>query len=84
MTASEHRLQLADLLEQVIEGKLQAFDALRQAEKWSDMPWEGNDVNAALNTLLHFHRATEIRAKKPEYDEDFRHCLRVHISQLRE
>lgn len=57
---------MADLLEQVVDGKLQAADALKQAEKWSDMPWERRDVNVAWHTLMHFHIDTDIREKNPQ------------------
>jgi hypothetical protein len=83
MANFEQRRRLADLLEQVVEGKLPVVDALKRAENWTDMPWEGNDVNAAFHSLMHFHIDGDIRAKAPEYDEDLRHSLRLHISKLR-
>jgi hypothetical protein len=66
MADSEQKRRLADLLEQVVDGKLQAADALKQAEKWSDMPWERRDVNVAWHTLMHFHIDTDIREKNPQ------------------
>jgi hypothetical protein len=83
MADSEQRHRLANLLEQVVEGKVQSAEALKQAEKWTDMPWEGNDVNVAFHALMHFHIDADIRAQDPEYDEDLRHSLRLHISKLR-
>lgn len=83
MANSEQRHRLADLLEQVVQGKLPAIDALKLAENWRDMPWEGTDVNAAFHSLMHFHIDADIRAKDSEYDEELRHGLRLQISKLR-
>ena len=61
MSPSEQRNRLADLLEQVVDGKLNAGDALRVAESWTDMPWEQRDVNVAWHTLMHFNIDEDIR-----------------------
>ena len=81
--ADEQRRRLADLLEQVLNGTVHPIDALKQAEKWQDMPSNRNDVNVALNALMQFHIHRDVRSKDSEYDEDFRHSLRLHISELR-
>ena len=47
MSLSEQRNRLADLLEQVVDGKLKAGDALKASESWTDMPWEQRVVNVA-------------------------------------
>lgn len=83
MADSEQRRRLADLLEQVVEGKLQAADALKRAEKWADMPWEGNDVDSAFSALMYFHIYADARAQDAEYHEDLKHGLRLYISKLR-
>jgi len=74
---------LAGLLDQVVEGKLPATDALKLVEQWSGFGSERRDVNAALLTLLHFHVHRDLRKRDPEYDEALKHSLRLHISTLR-
>jgi len=83
MVDSAQKRRLADLLEQVVDGKLEAADALKQAKNWSDIPWEKRDLSVALHALMHFHIDTDIRQKDPQYDEDMKHNLRLHISNLR-
>jgi hypothetical protein len=83
MIDKEPRQRLADLIELVIEGELYSADALKQAEKWEDMPWERRDVNLALHTLMQFHIYENSREKYPDYDEGVRQRLRLYISNLR-
>jgi len=83
MTDLEPSHRLADLLERVVDGKLEAIDALKQADKWADMPWERRDVNLAMHTLMRFHIDTDIRENNSDYDEDMKHSLLLHVSNLR-
>jgi hypothetical protein len=83
MSLSKQRNRLADLLEQVVDGKLNAGDALKVAESWTDMPWEQRDVNVAWHTLMHFNIDEDIRQKDPEYESGLRQQLVHHISRLR-
>jgi len=83
MTFSEQKNRLADLLEQVVNGKLNAGDALKAADSWTDMPWDQREVNVAWHTLIHFNIDEDIRRKDSEYDAGLRQQLVRHISILR-
>ena len=83
MTDSAYKFRLADLLERVAEGTLRPIDALREVEKWEDLPYWKREVAEALDILMRFHADADLRDKDPEYDEGMRHGLRLQISNLR-
>jgi hypothetical protein len=83
MSASEKRNRLADLLQQVIDGKVLPDAALKVAEAWTDMPWNDREVNVAWHTLAHFQIDEDIRKKDPEYDAGLKRQLLLHIAKLR-
>lgn len=83
MADSEQRNRFANLLEQVIDGKLTAADALKMAEAWHDVSWKERALNVAWHTLVHFNIDSDIREKNSEFDERMRKELRRHASILR-
>jgi hypothetical protein len=83
MAGSEQKRQLADILEGVAQGKLEAINALKLAEECADLPWEKRDVNLAMHTLMKFYIDKDIRETDPDYDEDLKHSLLLHVSRLR-
>jgi hypothetical protein len=83
LTPSELRNRLADLLQQVVDGKWNAGDALDTCESWTDAPWEEREVNDAWHTLMHFNIDQDIRLKDPNYDSSMRQALVKHIFILR-
>lgn len=79
----ERKMRLADLLEKVVEGQIEAVDALREVMNWPDIPSDRNDVNAALTTLMQVHIYRDARESDPELDENLRNRLRLDVAQLR-
>ena len=83
MSLSEQRNRLADLLEQVVEGRINAGEALKVAESWTDVPWKERELNDPWHTLVHFRIDEDIRQKDPNYEDGLRDQLKRHISILR-
>jgi hypothetical protein len=83
MSSPEQRNRLADLLQQVIDGKLLPEAALKVADMWADMPWKEREVNLAWHTLMHFQIDEDIRGRDRDYDAALRQQLHLHITKLR-
>ena len=77
------RQRLAKLLESVIEERMHPMNAMKEVERWNDLPWESHDVSVAVHALARFHLDGDLRQKYPEYDEDLKHNLRLLVSNLR-
>ncbi len=83
MSSPEQRNKLADLLQQVVDGKLSPEAAIKLAETWTDMPWKDREVSVAWHTLVHFQIDGDIRERDPDYDAGLREQLLQHIAKLR-
>lgn len=83
MATSAQRTRLADLLQDVVEGRVAPQAALKTAEAWTDMPWKERELSAAWHVLAHFQIDEDIRQKDHNYDEGIRQQLNRQIGKLR-
>jgi hypothetical protein len=83
MASREQRNRLADLLQQVVDGRTQPGVALKTAEAWTDMPWAEREINVAWHTLEHFQIDEDIRERDREYASNLRQELARHVAKLR-
>lgn len=54
MSSTEPRIRLADLIQQILEGKVTPEAALKTTAGWNDLPWKDKVVKNAWHTLKHF------------------------------
>jgi hypothetical protein len=85
MSTPEQRSRLAELIQDVIDGRISPKSALELMETgtWDDMPWKDREINAAWHALVHFEIDEDIRQKEPGYDSALKDRLRLHVNKLK-
>ena len=75
MSTLEQRLRLANLIEDVVGGRISVEAAFKLTKDWNDIPWREKKIDVAWHTLKHFEIDEDIRARDERYDKGLKEGL---------